>query len=240
MIFRLLVRSSHSIAARRLLAGAWLVLLALPLACGASEDEPADPSDHEPPEWAQEVYADPPAFKTFEVAGHRFRIPYDYSRQSDEGDGKFQMSVLWPTLDPYWTDKPQPRNREDFDTLQVTVRALESYAWYQAGIWDRIADVEMAVERGQELIQRRADLTRVEGGHFWVTMRPIILADREQVIKIPCDPDANESRVGRCRVNYIAFGEIKVQIKFDRKLFDDWRTIVNRVHNLLAEFRRDR
>jgi hypothetical protein len=81
----------------------------------------------------------------FEVAGHRFRVPYGYSRGSSEEESHFQMSVLWPTLDPYGSDKPQPRHREDFDTLQVTVSRFEDFERRVELIDSRIARVEKAM-----------------------------------------------------------------------------------------------
>lgn len=54
---------------------------------------------------------EPPEFKTFEVAGYRFKVLYDYlTASSDQERDVLQIAPHWPTLDSPRTDKPQPHH----------------------------------------------------------------------------------------------------------------------------------
>jgi hypothetical protein len=221
----------------------WVALLLLLVPALASADgnqaEPDSGDDAERPGWAQRLYdySGPPEYKVFEVAGHRFRVPYGYSRGSSEEESHFQMSVLWPTLDPYGSDKPQPRHREDFDTLQVTVSRFDNYELRQQIIQRRIAKVEAAIFDSDRDVDRAGDLVRVRGERIWITPDPIVLGTIEQRVQVVCDPEAPKDKIGNCRVSYMPFRGIEAQIKFDRQLFGVWREIVGEIHGMLTEYK---
>jgi hypothetical protein len=222
----------------------WVALLLLLIPTLASADgnqaEPESGDEGERPGWAQRLYdySGPPEYKVFEVAGHRFRVPYEYlTASSDQERGVFQIAPHWPTLDSPRTDKPQPRHREDFDTLQVTVSRFDNYELRQQIIQRRIAKVEAAIFDSDRDVDRAGDLVRVRGERIWITPDPIVLGTIEQRVQVVCDPEAPKDKIGNCRVSYMPFRGIEAQIKFDRQLFGVWREIVGEIHGMLTEYK---
>jgi hypothetical protein len=208
-----------------------LLVPALAVADGnQAESESGD--DGERPGWAQRLYdySGPPEYKVFEVAGHRFRVPYEYAIGSSESDDHFQIVPYWPTLDPYGSDKPQPRHRADFDTLQVTVAPFEDHERRFDLINSRIARAKSALSDGESSVSRVRSLVRVQGTQVYVLLDPVVLGKIKQPVQIVCISNG-------CRISYMPFTRTEVEIQFQKTLLPQWRTVVQRITQLLNKYR---
>jgi hypothetical protein len=211
-----------------------LLLLLIPTlaSAGGNQAESGSGDEGERPGWAQRLYdyGGPPEYKVFEVAGHRFKVPYDYSPGSSEEDDHFQMTPFWPTLDPSWAGKPQPRHLEEFDTLQVTVSRFEDFERRVELIDSRIAKVRRAMRNQESKVERIASLLRIKGSPIFVCLDRVVLGRVEQPVQIVCDSK-------ECTMSYMPFTMVEVQIIFDRQLLPDWRAITDRINSLLVSFK---
>ena len=223
----------------RRMAG-WVALLLLLAPALASADgnqtESESGDEGERPGWAQRLYdyGGPPEYKVFEVAGHRFRVPYDYlTASSDQERGVFQIAPHWPTLDSPRTDKPQPRHRDDFDTLLVTVRA-----WPKDDYERRMNDVLEDVRRMNESEAKSSEgIDRVYGlmrsNSFLYSPVPVRIGRVEQFIRIICGSTD-------CWIKYAPLPKISVEIEFAKTILSDWRKLVRRVNALLMEYKKEK
>jgi hypothetical protein len=179
------------------------------------------------------VYAGPPEFKKFEVAGHRFRVPTEYlTASSDQERGVFQIAPHWPTLDSPRTDKPQPRDRKDFDTLQVTVRSW-SEKDYQRRFESRREELEHLLSRSrasQIKLEAVHGLVRAQGKSFLYTKEPLRIGKVEQPVRIICGSP-------NCWINYMPLAGVGVEIRFDKSILPRWRRLVRQVTDLIFEYR---
>lgn len=230
---------THRSSLTQLVRLSLVVLLAIgPMAIAAEESGKsgdAEQNDGETPEWAQKLYGDPPEFKVFEVAGHRFRVPRVYAPGSREGENVFQITPHWPTLDPSWGDKPdQPTHRENFDTLQVTVRGLsdEQYVQRLEGqklYTNEVRQLEIESPGSAEQVH---GLWHIKDQSHYVSAAPVKVWAVPQQVVIRCGSV-------NCYVGYTPLENVGVHIRFAHTILPNWEKLIERVNRLLKGFKEE-
>jgi len=119
-------RIAHRIHAAPILLACLTLLAASAIAAEpASSGDAGKASSPEQSDGAKDVYSKPPAFKTFSVAGHRFKVPREYSQGPQTIPHSFQIVAYWPTLG---RTVPTSINLETAKTLTFCRSRLRSFA----------------------------------------------------------------------------------------------------------------